>query len=78
MRAVATAQLWQVLAAQWAIPMQGARDLGGSLNLDLLVHRGDERLVVRVHLPSVSPARLAFVSCSNSFVLCCLRLGVAV
>jgi len=40
-----------------AIPRQRGRDLGGSLNLNLLVSRGDERLVVRVHRPSVSRAR---------------------
>jgi Ser/Thr protein kinase RdoA (MazF antagonist) len=39
-------------------PRQRGRDLGGSLNLNLLVHRGDEHLVVRVHRPSVSPASL--------------------
>jgi homoserine kinase type II len=33
--------------------------LGGSLNLNLLVNRGGECLVVRVHRASVSPARLA-------------------
>jgi Ser/Thr protein kinase RdoA (MazF antagonist) len=57
-RAVVSAQLWEVLEARWAIPRQRGRDLGGSLNLNLLVRRGDERLVVRVHRPSVSPARL--------------------
>src|SRR5262250_2395414 len=57
-RAVASGQLWEMLAARWAIPRQRGRDLGGSLNLNLLVHRGDDRLVVRVHWPSVSPARL--------------------
>jgi len=57
-RAVASGQLSEMLAARWAIPRQRGRDLGGSLNLNLLVHRGDERLVVRVHRPSVSPARL--------------------
>jgi hypothetical protein len=56
--AVASGQLWEMLAARWAIPRQRGRDLGGSLNLNLLVHRGDERLVARVHRPSVSPARL--------------------
>jgi homoserine kinase type II len=40
------------------ISRQPGRDLGGSLNLNLLVSRGGERLVVRVHRPSVSPARL--------------------
>jgi Ser/Thr protein kinase RdoA (MazF antagonist) len=39
-------------------PRQGGCDLGGSLNLNLLVHRAGEPLVVRVHRPSVSPARL--------------------
>jgi Ser/Thr protein kinase RdoA (MazF antagonist) len=57
-RAAVSAQLWEVLAARWGIPCQRGRDLGGSLNLNLLVHRGDDRLVVRVHRPSVSPARL--------------------
>ena len=57
-RAMVSARLWEVLAAQWAIPRQRGRDLGGSLSLNLLVHRLDERLVVRVHRPSVSPARL--------------------
>ncbi len=57
-RATVSAELWEVLAAGWAIPRQRGRDLGGSLNLNLLVSRGDERLVVRVHRPSFSPARL--------------------
>jgi Ser/Thr protein kinase RdoA (MazF antagonist) len=57
-RAVASAELWEVLAAGWAIPGQPGRDLGGSLNLNLLVSRGDDRLVVRVHRPSVSQARV--------------------
>jgi len=56
-RATVSAELWEVLAAGWAIPRQRGRDLGGSLNLNLLVSRGDERLVVRVHRPSVSRAR---------------------
>src|SRR5260370_18934904 len=42
-----SAELWEVLAAGWASPRQRGRDLGGSLNLNLLVSRGDERLVVR-------------------------------
>jgi len=50
-----------VLAARWAIPRQPGRDLGGSLNLNLLVSRGAGQLVVRVHRPSVSPARLEAV-----------------
>jgi homoserine kinase type II len=58
-RAVASAELWEVLAARWAIPCQRGRDLGGSLNLNLLVGRGGECLVVRVYRPSVSQARLA-------------------
>ena len=53
-----SAGLWEMLFARWAIPRQHDRDLGGSLNLNLLVSRGDEKLVVRVHRPSVSPARL--------------------
>jgi Ser/Thr protein kinase RdoA (MazF antagonist) len=57
-RAVVSGALWQVLAARWAIPRQHGRDLGGSLNLNLLVSRGDERLVVRVHRPSVGHDRL--------------------
>jgi len=55
-RAVESAELWQVLSAGWAVPRQRGRDLGGSLNLNLLVRRGDNRLVVRVHRPSVSQA----------------------
>jgi phosphotransferase family enzyme len=51
-------ELREVLAARWAIPAQGGRDLGGSLNLNLLVGRGGEQLVARVHRPSVSPVRL--------------------
>ena len=50
-----------MLAARWAIPRQPGRDLGGSLNLNLLVSRGAGQLVVRVHRPSVSPARLEAV-----------------
>jgi Ser/Thr protein kinase RdoA (MazF antagonist) len=57
-RAVVSGDLWEVLAARWGIPRQRGRDLGGSLNLNLLVHRVDDRLVVRVHRPSVRPARL--------------------
>src|SRR5262245_26609434 len=59
LRAVVSAEMWEVLAARWGIPRQPGRDLGGSLNLNLLVSRGAEQLVVRVHRPSVSPARLA-------------------
>jgi hypothetical protein len=58
LRAVVSAELWEVLAGRWAIPRQPGRDLGGSLNLNLLVSRGAERLVARVHRRSVSPARL--------------------
>ena len=57
-RAVASAELWQVLAARWAIPVQPGRDMGGSLNLNLLVGRGGDQLVVRVHRRSMSRARL--------------------
>jgi Ser/Thr protein kinase RdoA (MazF antagonist) len=57
-RAAVSAELWEVMAAGWAIPRQQGRDLGGSLNLNLLVSRGDDRLVVRVHRPSVSQPRL--------------------
>jgi Ser/Thr protein kinase RdoA (MazF antagonist) len=39
-------------------PVTTGSFMGGSLNLNLLVHCGDERLVVRVHRPSVSSARL--------------------
>jgi Ser/Thr protein kinase RdoA (MazF antagonist) len=58
LRAVVSAELWEVLAARWAIPRQCGRDLGGSLNLNLLVSRGADQLVVRVHRPSVGRARL--------------------
>jgi Ser/Thr protein kinase RdoA (MazF antagonist) len=58
-RAVASAELWQVLGARWAIPRQHGHDLGGSVNLNLLVSRGGEQLVARVHRPSVTSARLA-------------------
>ena len=58
LRAGVSAELWEVLAARWSIPSQPGRDLGGSLNLNLLVSRGAERLVVQVHRPSVSPPRL--------------------
>jgi Ser/Thr protein kinase RdoA (MazF antagonist) len=57
-RAVVSAELWQVLAARWGIPSQHGRDLGGSLNMNLLVSRGNDQLVVRVHRPSLSQARL--------------------
>jgi Ser/Thr protein kinase RdoA (MazF antagonist) len=57
-RAVESAELWEVLSAGWAESPQHGRDLGGSLNLNLLVSRGDDGLVVRVHRPSVSQARL--------------------
>jgi Ser/Thr protein kinase RdoA (MazF antagonist) len=50
-----------VLAARYAIPRQQGRDLGGSLNLNLLLSRGDDQLVARVHRPSVSQARLAAI-----------------
>jgi homoserine kinase type II len=57
-RAAVSGKLWEVLAARWAIPRQHERDLGGSQNLNLLVHRGNDQLVVRVYRPSLSPARL--------------------
>jgi hypothetical protein len=49
LRAVVSAELSRMLAARWAIPRQPGRDLGGSLSLNLLVGRGGEQLVVRVH-----------------------------
>jgi Ser/Thr protein kinase RdoA (MazF antagonist) len=58
MRAAVSAGLWEVLAARFGIPRQQGRDPGGSLNLNLLVSRGDDQLVIRVHRPSVSQARL--------------------
>ena len=58
LRAVVSEELWEVLEARWAIPRQPGRDLGGSLNLNLLVSRGAEQLVVRVHRPSASPPRV--------------------
>lgn len=57
-RAAVSGKLWEVLAVRWAIPRQHERDLGGSVNLNLLVHRGNDQLVVRVYRPSLSPARL--------------------
>jgi Ser/Thr protein kinase RdoA (MazF antagonist) len=57
-RAAVSQELWEVLTARYAIPRQQGRDLGGSLNLNLLAGRGGEQLVVRVHRPSVSAARL--------------------
>jgi Ser/Thr protein kinase RdoA (MazF antagonist) len=57
-RAVVSAELLAVLAARWAIPVQQGRELGGSLNLNLLVGRGSDQLVVRVHRPSMSRDRL--------------------
>jgi Ser/Thr protein kinase RdoA (MazF antagonist) len=57
-RAGVSAELWEVLAARWAIPVQQGHDLGGGLNLNLLVGRGGDQLVVRVHRPSMSQARL--------------------
>jgi Ser/Thr protein kinase RdoA (MazF antagonist) len=57
-RAAVSAKLWEVLAARWAIPRQRKRDLGGGVNLNFLVHRGNDQLVVRVYRPSLSPARL--------------------
>src|SRR5215831_16923442 len=57
-RAVVSRELREVLAGRWAVPRQQGRDLGGSLNLNLLVSRGDDQLVVRVHRPSVSADRL--------------------
>jgi hypothetical protein len=57
-RAAVSGKLWEVLAARWAIPRQRERDLGGSVNLNLLVHRGNDQLVVRVYRPSLSAARL--------------------
>jgi len=39
-RAGVSAERWEVLVARWAIPRQHGRDLGGSLNLNLLVSRG--------------------------------------
>ena len=60
-RAVVSRELWEVLAGRWAVPRQKGRDLGGSLNLNLLVSRGDDQLVVRVHRQSVSAARLQVI-----------------
>jgi hypothetical protein len=64
-RAVVSWELWEVLAARWAIPRQQGRDLGGSLNLNLLVSPGGEQVVVRVHQPSVSPARLEAIEAAR-------------
>src|SRR5258708_39842076 len=63
--AVVSREPWEVLAARWAIPRRQGRDLGGSLNLNLLVSRGGEQLVVRVHRPSVSPARLEAIEAAR-------------
>jgi Ser/Thr protein kinase RdoA (MazF antagonist) len=52
-------------------PRQDGCDLGGSLNLNLLVHRAGEPLVVRVHRPSVSPGRLEAIQAVRD------RLGAA-
>jgi len=57
-RPAVSGRLWEVLAARWAIPRQQGRDLGGSVNLNLLVSRGGDQLVARVYRPSVSQARL--------------------
>ena len=63
-----SAELWELLVSRWAIPRQRGRDLGGSLSLNLLVSRGDEQLVVRVHRPSVSPDRLTGIQAARQQV----------
>lgn len=57
-RAAVAGELRDVLTARYGIPRQHGRDLGGSLNLNLLVRRAGDQLVVRVYRPSVSQARL--------------------
>lgn len=59
LRAQLSPELLDALKQQYAIvPAEEPTDLGGSSNLNLLVHDGGRKLVVRVYRPSVSVARL--------------------
>lgn len=59
-RAVASPRLFAALRDQYGLRgADGARDLGGSSNLNLMLTDGQHRAVVRVYRPWVTAARLA-------------------
>ena len=72
LRATPSANLFDALYNHFGIrSSDGARDLGGSSNLNLLLTDGQQRYVVRVYRPWVSAARLA----DMQLVRRMLRLG---
>lgn len=58
-RARPSRELLRALSDRYGIDASDAIDLGGSMNLNLLVRRGEERLVARVYMPYVTPDRLS-------------------
>jgi homoserine kinase type II len=62
--------LLQALQDRWGLgPPAELVDLGGSFSLNLLVDDGDERYVVRVHRPHVTPARLDAIQQARAALL---------
>jgi Ser/Thr protein kinase RdoA (MazF antagonist) len=51
--------LVRALNDRYGIDANDATDLGGSMNLNLLVRRGEDHLVARVYMPYVTPDRLS-------------------
>lgn len=65
-RARAASALFEALADHYGIQdTHGARDLGGSQNLNLLVRGEAERVVVRVYRPWLTTARLAAIQAAR-------------
>lgn len=60
-RASASAELRWLLASAYGVDGDDARDLGGSVNLNLLITRAAAPCVVRVYRPFVTEARLSDV-----------------
>ncbi|WP_020575442.1 phosphotransferase [Actinopolymorpha alba] len=58
LRAIPTAKLVTALGVHYGLDASAAADLGGGLNLNLLVMKGSARYVARVYRPYVTPERL--------------------
>ena len=59
-RAVSSPRLIETARSAWGLgPVTGTTDLGGTYNLNLRLQTDRESVVLRVHRPWVSPARLA-------------------
>ncbi|WP_460524424.1 phosphotransferase enzyme family protein [Flindersiella endophytica] len=65
-RAELSDELLRFLESRYALDRGDVRDLGGSLNRNLLLHKGTEQVVARVYRQSVSPGRLSDVQHARS------------